>query len=136
MYSKKHSKKQKLRHYQHLSMAIPRFQGKAKRSIDFLERMETNTTSPQVHKRSSRLSPKLIEIYWKSNAEKTCSQVQIQRQVSHLCKPQDAIRFMKSRLNSSLHKSAVLLLYIHDSLNYLDDPFLHHLVSNYQIQQC
>ena len=40
---------------------------------------------------------------------------------------------MKSRLNNSLHKSTVLLLYIRDSLNYLDDPFLHHLFSNYQI---
>ena len=65
--------KTRARHYQ-----AP-FDGKsqvnAKKSIDFSERMETNTTSPQVHKRSSRLSPILIEVLWKSNAEKTCSQV-------------------------------------------------------------
>ena len=105
-------------------------------SIDFLERMETNSTSLQ------EIVPTIADIDRDfqeiecGNDLLTSTDTEIQRQVSHLCKPQDAIRFMKSRLNSSLHKSAVLLLYIHDSLNYLDDPFLHHLFSNYKIQQC
>ena len=107
-------------------------------SIDFLERMETNTTSLQEIVPTTCIADidrdfQEIEC---GNDLLTSTDTEIQRQVSHLCKLQDAIRFMKSRLNSSLHKSTVLLLYIRDSLNYLDDPFLHHFISNYQKQQC